>query len=271
LVHSVLRSADAFLYIEGLRKHDSYSYSHAISASALAAAFGRHMGFAHETIISLAAGGLLMDIGKMRLPASLLNYQGTLSSSEVELVRSHVQHGLDILAHSKITDPDVLNIVRSHHERHDGSGYPLGRKGTAIPIAARLLGIIDAYDAMASVRPYRPANSRHQALQHIYGARDALFQAEMVEQFLVCLGTYPTGSLVELSSGEIAVVMAQNHVRRLRPRVVIVSTPSKQPLHEFRVFDLMEQPEMKDATEIVRSLASGEFGIDVAEFFLERT
>jgi len=271
LVSSVLRSADAFLYIEGLRKHDSYSYSHAISASALAAAFGRHMGFAHETIISLAAGGLLMDIGKMRLPASLLNYQGTLSSSEVELVRSHVQHGLDILAHSKITDPDVLNIVSSHHERHDGSGYPHGRKATSIPIAARILGIIDAYDAMASVRPYRPANSRHQALQHIYGARDVLFQAEMVEQFLVCLGTYPTGSLVELSTGEIAVVMAQNHVRRLRPRVVIVSSPTKQPLREFRVFDLMEQREMRNATEIVRSLASGEFGIDVAEYFLERT
>jgi putative nucleotidyltransferase with HDIG domain len=269
LVSSVLRSADAFLYVEGLRKHDSYTYSHAISCSALAAAFGRHMGFAHETIISLAAGGLLMDVGKTRLPESLLQYQGSLSSKEVERVRSHVTHGLEILKNSKITDPDVVDIVRTHHERHDGSGYPAGRKGAAIPIAGRILGIIDTYDAMASVRPYRPANSRHQALQHIYAARDTLFQAEMVEQFLVCLGTYPTGSLVELSSGEVAVVMAQNHVRRLRPRVLVLSTATKQPLTEFRVVDLMAQGEVKNAIDIERSLASGEFGIDVAEHFLE--
>jgi HD-GYP domain-containing protein (c-di-GMP phosphodiesterase class II) len=269
LVASVLRSADAFLYVEGLRKHDSYSYSHAISCSALAAAFGRHMGFPHETIISLAAGGLLMDVGKTRLPEALLQYQGTLSSSDVELVRSHVAQGLDILAHSKITDADVVDGVRTHHERHDGSGYPAGQKGTAIPVAGRILGIIDSYDAMSSVRPYRPANSRHQSLQHIYGARDTLFQAQMVEQFLVCLGTYPTGSLVELTSGEVAVVMAQNHVRRLRPKVLVLSTASKQPLTEFHVLDLMAQGEVKNAIAIERSLASGDYGIDVAEYFLE--
>jgi HD-GYP domain-containing protein (c-di-GMP phosphodiesterase class II) len=268
LVASVLRSADAFLYVESLRRHDSYSYSHAISCSALAAAFGRHMGYAHETIISLAAGGLLMDVGKTQLPESLLHYKGSLSAPEVELVRSHVDHGLQILTNSRITDPDVVDIVSTHHERHDGSGYPAGRKGIAIPIAGRMLGIIDAYDAMASGRPYRPPISRHQALQHIYAARETLFQAEMVEQFVVCLGVYPTGSLVELTSGEVAVVMAQNQVRRLRPKVLLLSTPNKQPLVDFSVLDLMVQDAGKGAVEIARSLALGEYGIDVAEYFL---
>ena len=268
LVASVLRSADAFLYVESLRRHDSYSYSHAISCSALAAAFGRHMGYAHETIISLAAGGLLMDVGKTQLPESLLHYKGSLSAADVELVRSHVDHGLQILTNSRITDPDVVDIVSTHHERHDGSGYPLGRKGAAIPIAGRMLGIIDAYDAMASGRPYRPPISRHQALQHIYAARETLFQAEMVEQFVVCLGVYPTGSLVELTSGEVAVVMAQNQVRRLRPKVLLLSSPNKQPLVDFRVLDLMVQEAGKGAVEIARSLALGEYGIDVAEHFL---
>jgi HD-GYP domain-containing protein (c-di-GMP phosphodiesterase class II) len=268
LVASVLRSADAFLYVESLRRHDSYSYSHAISCSALAAAFGRHMGFAHETIISLAAGGLLMDVGKTQLPEALLHYKGSLSASEVELVRSHVEHGLEIMARSSITDEDVIAIVRTHHERHDGSGYPTGKKGTAIPIAGRMLGIIDAYDAMASGRPYRPPISRHQALQHIYAARDTLFQAEMIEQFVVCLGVYPTGSLVELTSGEVAVVMAQNQVRRLRPLVLLLSTPTKQPLTDFHVLDLMTQRDAANPVEIARSLALGEYGIDVAEHFL---
>ncbi len=94
LVASVLRSSDAFFLVESLRRHDSYSYSHAINCSALGAAFGRHMGFDEETIFSLAAGGLLMDVGKTRLPESLLQYQGSLAPIDVDVIRSHVEHGL---------------------------------------------------------------------------------------------------------------------------------------------------------------------------------
>jgi HD-GYP domain-containing protein (c-di-GMP phosphodiesterase class II) len=268
LVASVLRSADAFFLVEGLRRHDSYSYSHSISCSALGAAFGRHLGFDEETIFSLAAGGLLMDVGKTRLPESLLQYQGSLSPSEVDIVRSHVRQGLEIIAASDITNQDVLDIVRTHHERHDGSGYPEGLAGNVIPITGRMLGIIDTYDAMSSVRPYRAAISRHQALRQIYATRNSLFHAEMIEQFQVCLGVYPTGSLVELSTGEVAIVMAQNQVRRLRPRVAILSTPGKQPLTDFRQVDLMAQSE-KGSVDITRSLAAGDYGIDAAELFLQ--
>ena len=183
LVASVLRNADAFFWVEGLRDHDSYSYSHAVSCSALAAAFGRHMGFAEETIISLAAGGLLMDVGKARVPRELLERPGPLSAQEMEQVRSHVLEGVDILANSRIVEPDVLDIVRHHHEHYDGSGYPEHLVGSYIPLPGRMLGIVDAYDAMVSPRPYRGAVSRHTALRHIYAERDRLFQAELVEQF----------------------------------------------------------------------------------------
>jgi HD-GYP domain-containing protein (c-di-GMP phosphodiesterase class II) len=251
-----------------MRKHDSYTYSHAVTSSALAAAFGRHMGLSEDTIISLAAGGLLMDVGKTRLPQTLLNYPGSLSSDEVQVVRSHVEHGMAIIASAGITDPDVTDIVRTHHERFDGSGYPNRKVGTAIPVAGRMLGIIDSYDAMSSVRPYRPAISRHHALQHIYAARHSLFQAELVEQFQVCLGVYPTGSLVELNTGEVAVVMMQNQVRRLRPRVLVLSTANKQPLADFHVMDLMDQALDENMVEIVRSLGRSDYGIDAAEYFL---
>jgi len=282
LVASVLRSADAFFWIEGLRSHDSYSYSHAISCSALAAAFGRHMGFAEDTIVSLAAGGLLMDIGKTRLPQSLLQSKASMTPAKMKKLRSHVERGVEIVEQSGITDEDVLDIVRTHHERNDGSGYPEGLHGNMIPITGRMLGIIDTYDAMISDRPYRAGISRHQALRQIYAGRDTLFQSELVEQFQVCLGVYPTGSLVELSTGEVAVVMAQNQVRRLRPRVVIVTDREKQPVHDFRELDLMNQGDVvkppKDKSrlsgtvtrviDIVRSLAAGDYGINAAELFL---
>ncbi|HET6804428.1 MAG TPA: HD-GYP domain-containing protein [Frateuria sp.] len=267
LVASVLRNVDAFLWVDGLRTHDSYSYSHAISCSALAAAFGRHMGFAEETIISLAAGGLLMDVGKARLPRELLERPGPLSLHEMERVRSHVPEGLDILAHSRIVEPDVLDIVRHHHEHYDGSGYPEHLMGSRIPLPGRMLAIIDAYDAMVSPRPYRPAISRHAALRHIYAERERWFQAELVEQFQVCMGVYPTGSLVELSTGEIAIVMEQNQARRLRPRVVLLSTPQKQRVNDFQVIDLMNH-EGPGGINIVRSLAPGSCPIDTSDLFL---
>ena len=268
LVASILRNADVFFWVEGLRSRDDYSYRHAINCSALAAVFGRHMGLAEETIISVAAGGLLMDVGKTRLPEALLQRAGPLADDEVPLVRSHVEHGLAILASSSITDTDVADIVRTHHERYDGRGYPHRLAGHAIPLVGRMLGIIDAYDAMTTARPYRAALSRHQALRHIYAARDTLFQAEMVEQFQVCLGVYPTGSLVELSTGEIAVVAAQNQVRRLRPRVVVLSAPDRQPLTDFRRVDLMQPGFGQPEADIVRSLTAAECGIDPAELFL---
>ena len=264
IVASVLRSADAFLCLEGMRRHDSYTYSHAIACSALAAAFGRHMGLHEDTVFSLAAGGLLMDVGKTRVPQHLLQSTQPLSPAEIETVRTHVWHGLEIVAGAGVNDLDVISVLHTHHERHNGEGYPERLSGAAIPVAGRMLGIIDSYDAMISARPYRAPVSRHQALQHIYRARDSLFQSELVEQFQACLGVYPTGSLVELSSGEIAVVMMQNRVRRLRPRVLLLTTPDKRPLSNFLPFDLLNQANDRNAVQIARSVAAGEHGIDTA-------
>jgi hypothetical protein len=118
---------------------------------------------------------------------------------------------------------------------------------------------------MTSARPWRPAMSRHRALRQIYAGRDTAFQAELVEQFQVCLGVYPTGSMVELSTGEIAVVMAQNSVRRLRPKVIILSDPDKRQLPEFHNVDLMQ---LGDGADIARTLVAGDHGFDPAELFL---
>lgn len=268
LVASVLRSADAVFWIDGLREHDSYTYRHAIGCSALAAAFGRHMGFAEDTIISLAAGALLMDIGKTQVPEALLQQSGPLARDQLEVMRRHVQHGVELVQRSGISDPDVVDIVGSHHERYDGSGYPTGLFGGGLSIVTRMIGIIDTYHAMISSRPYREPVSRHKALREIYARRDELFQSEMVEQFQVCLGVYPTGSLVELDTGEVAVVMSQNQVRRLRPRVVVISTPDKQPADDFRVIDLLGLDGSQQEINIVRSLAEGDFPFDASNLFL---
>jgi HD-GYP domain-containing protein (c-di-GMP phosphodiesterase class II) len=266
MVESVLRSGDAFFWIESLRRRDSYTYQHAIGCSTLAAAFGRHMGFEGEAIVSLAAGGLLMDVGKSQLPEELLTRGGPLNDDEWDIARQHVTEGVAILDFSGVADPEVRDMVLTHHERFDGSGYPSGLAGTEIPLAGRMAAIIDTYHAMSTPRPWKPAVSQHLALRELYAGRDSKYQGELVEQFQACLGVYPTGTLVELNTGEVAIVMVQNQSRRLQPRVAILTRPDKTPLDDFQIVDLMRQVDVV-RREILRTLPAGAHGIDPREYF----
>lgn len=265
VVRSILRNDDAFFWIESLRKRDAYEYHHALNCSALAAAYGRHIGFPEELLADLASGGLLLDVGKVRVPADVLSRSGPLDPASLAQVRRHVQHGLDIVQEHQLVPGHVADMIRAHHEREDGSGYPDRLHGEGIPLLARIAGVIDSYDAMTSERPHRKAMARHQALQVLYAERDRLYAAEVVEQFLQCLGVYPTGSLVELTSGEVAAVMAQSPTRRLRPRVMVLTTPDKQLLPDFQPVDLMM---MDSDLQVLRTVEPGSYGIDPAELFL---
>jgi putative nucleotidyltransferase with HDIG domain len=266
MVESVLRSGDAFFWIESLRRRDGYTYQHAIGCSTLAAAFGRHMGFEGDAIVSLAAGGLLMDVGKSQLPEELLSRDGPLNDDEWDIARQHVGEGVAILDHSGVVDNEVRDMVATHHERFDGTGYPAGLAGTEIPLAGRMAAIIDTYHAMSTPRPYRAAVSQHVALRELYAGRDREFQGELVEQFQACLGVYPTGTLVELNTGEVAIVMVQNQSRRLQPRVAILTRPDKTHLDDFLIVDLMRQVEIV-RREIMRTLPPHSHGIDPREYF----
>lgn len=267
MVESILRNPSAFVWLREMKRRDNYTYQHALGCAIWAASFGRHLGLEREELGALAMGGLLIDVGKSRLPAELLTKAGPLTAEETALAREHVRLALELLGPAPGLSQDTIAIIATHHERYDGSGYPGRLMGSHIPLPARMLGIVDTYDAMANPRPFRAAVSRHTALRRIYAECDRLFQDELVEQFQVCMGVYPTGSLVELSTGEIAVVMAQNQARRLRPRVVLLSTPQKQRVNDFQVIDLMNH-EASGTINIVRSLAPGDCPIDTSDLFV---
>ncbi len=271
VVQSVLRNVDAFFWISNLRKRDAYQYSHAINCSLLAVALGRHMGFAEVVLMNLATGGLLLDIGKTEFPQALLDNSEPLSDADILLLRGHVAFSMQILESSNVHNHDVIDMVRSHHERFDGSGYPDRLIRNQIPLFGRMAAIIDSYDAMTSNRPYGKFMSPHKALQEIYRQRDVLYQSEIVEEFMQCLSVYPTGSLVELNSGEVAIVMAQNQARRLRPRVMILTTTDKKLKDSFEEIDLFVQrtgDENSPALEITGTLENGAYGIDPTELYL---
>ncbi len=269
VVQSVLRSADALFWLNALRQRGDYEYSHALHCTILAAAFGRHLGLPEPMLVRMAGGALLLDIGKTQLPVELLTYPGPLDARQTAMVQRHVEMSLEILRSSGQTSPEALDMVRAHHERVDGSGYPRGLQGAEIPLLGRVAAIVDTFDAMTSDRPYRKGISRHDALQQLYALRDRLFQAELVERFIQCMGVYPIGSLVELSSGEIAVVQAQNRTRQLLPRVLVITTPDKQIDRRFRELDLMLEADREiGAVRIVRTLEPGAYGLEPTELFL---
>jgi HD-GYP domain-containing protein (c-di-GMP phosphodiesterase class II) len=273
MVESVIKNPSAMMWIIQLKKLDEYSYSRALGTSVWCATFGRHLGLEKEAINQLALGGLLLDIGKSRLPPHLLKNNGELTEEEARQMHEHVDLGIKILVSSPLSPSgekvsmDVMQMIATHHERADGSGYPQGLLNKDIPIYGRIAGIVDSYDAMTSERPYIKAgqSAPHDAIAELYELRDTRFQAELVEQFIQTVGLYPTGSLVELSTGQVGAVVAINGLRRLRPTLMLLLDENKEPYAQFTHLDLTKAGE---EITVERGLPPGSYGIDMHELFL---
>ena len=266
LVDTVSSNPDACLWVSRLKQHDHYTYQHSLGAAILAVCMGRQMGLQRYDLRSLAMGCMLMDIGKLRVNPELLQTNRQLTDEEYAEVANHVSHGLEILDECGVLNQDVIDIVAHHHERYDGSGYPAGLRGDSIPAFARIAAIVDTYDAVTSQRQYANAVSPTDAIKILYSARDQDFQAELVEAFIRAIGIYPAGTLVELTTGEVGVVVAEYRTRRLRPKVLMLLNARKEKLVRSRVVDLQKEALADDGTEvkIARSLEPEAYGIDLS-------
>ncbi|HUJ00056.1 MAG TPA: HD-GYP domain-containing protein [Usitatibacter sp.] len=270
MVESIVRNPDALMWIARLREQDIGTYGHGLQVSVYLTAFGRHLGFPKSHLEILAQVGLLLDIGKIRLPKELLEKQGRLEPDEFEEVKEHVQHGLDILAQTPNFHPDVIQGIAQHHERMNGSGYPKGLMGDEIGVVGRMAGIVDCFAALTNHRPYAAAVSSYEALRSIAGWGGDFFHEPLVQQFVSSVGVFPVGSLIELSTGEVAVVVAHNKLRRLKPRVLVVTGPDKTPVAHPAMVDLLYDPKVggEEGVFIKRGLAAGAYGLDLRDYYL---
>jgi HD-GYP domain-containing protein (c-di-GMP phosphodiesterase class II) len=165
---------------------------------------------------------------------------------------------------------NILDTVATHHERHLGHGYPHGLSGQQIPVFGRIAAIVDCYDAITSDRPYAKALSQYDSIRKLYEWRDHDFQADMVEQFIQCLGVYPTGSLVELSTGQVGIVLMQNPVRRLKPTLMLVLDENKIAYDFQPRLDLTQEGRgvSDGSVEILRALEPGSYGINPGDYYI---
>lgn len=272
MVESVFRNRDAMSWLARMKNTDDYLYSHSLAASVWALAFGRHLGLDKDTLKAVGTGAMLLDVGKTRLPTDLLKRSGKPSESEWKLIHAHVEHGVELVRSTAKVDGRIITMIAMHHERLDGSGYPNKLSGDEIPLVARIAGIVDSYDAMIANRPYAKAKSAYDAVRELKHLAGTAFPSQLIELFIQAVGVFPTGTLVELNTGEVGVVTGQNRFRRLRPEVMLILDAQKKLRDEFKTLDLLtcgENATSKEPTVwIKRGLERGAFGIDPAEYFL---
>jgi len=271
LIDSVLRNSEAMASLVRMRLKGDYLYNHSLTVSVWAAIFGRYLGFDRTRLTSLALGGALIDTGMATVPDEIILATGPLTPDQMTVVRKHVDDGVAHLRKSHQVDQDVIGMVATHHERHDGSGYPRGLEGVDIPVFGRIAGMIDSYDAMITTRPHAKPRSSFQAMREIANLKNKKFQGELVEQFMQAIGLFPTGSVVELNSGEIGVVVQQNTTRRLRPKVIVVLDAEGDKQENLVVLDLSKYDKEGNSESdlwIAHELQPGAHGIQPNEYFL---
>ncbi|MDR1608325.1 MAG: HD-GYP domain-containing protein [Deltaproteobacteria bacterium] len=266
LVESVSRNPDALTALIKLRRFDDYTYTHSLNVSVLSISSGKALGLSDSELKVLGMGTMFHDLGKCRVPAFILNKPDKLTDDEFVIMKNHAALSADILIEQKLpVDDMVIKVARHHHERMDGSGYPDHLKGPDIPNLVTICGLSDVYDALTSDRVYHKGMLPHEALKFIYGLRGTHFQPEWVDRFVQSVGIYPPGSVVELNTGHVAVVMEVNHASLLNPLIKIVAEPNGQLYPRPKLLDL-QQPENK-GFNIQEVITPKKAGFDPAYYF----
>lgn len=270
VIEGIMTNSDAYLLLSRLKNKDNYTYTHSVSCSILAISLGKELGFSKQELEGLAIGSLLFDIGKMKLSDDIITSREKFEKDRHKVVESHVQESVMLLKETPGVKDLTIQIAQNHHERFDGSGYPRGLKGKEIPLSASIAGMVDCYDAMTSERTYSKPIKHDEAVNELYSRKNIDFKEELIEHFIQCLGIYPSGTLVELNTGEVGIVVQQNRVRRLRPKIMLLLNKDKESNDYFPIINLLNEVEDKQGNPlgIKKSLEPNAYGIDPEKFYL---
>lgn len=267
-VDSILNSPDALMLMTQLKNRDEYTAQHSMNVCIYSIALGRQINLSVEELNNVGLCGMLHDMGKMLVPTEILNKPGRLDPQEMPVMQSHTIKGWNLLLKTSGIYPGAVDVAHMHHERLDGGGYP--RKLTAEQITpyARIVAIVDMYDAVSSDRIYQKGRPHLEALKILTEATDTHLDSGLTMKFIECLGIYPAGSLVELASGEVALVVEVNPKAKLKPRILIVQDQLNKPCVEHMVDLAMVSPNSDGRQYTVKKvLCPDECGIDLLKYY----
>ena len=267
-VNSICRNSDAMLLLTQLKRRDEYTSQHSMNVCIFSIAFGRHLGLPVPVLRNLGLCGLLHDMGKMRVPLEILNKPGRFTEEEFAVMKAHTVYGREILASCRDILPSAVDVAHAHHERIDGQGYPRALNRTQTSPITKMVSVVDAYDAITSDRVYQKGRAHLDAIGILNKAAGSQFDSELVSQFIDCLGIYPAGSLVEMSNGEVALVVDVNPRQKLRPKVLMLLDAKKRP-QTPRIVDLadVDADDEDHSYRIAVSLPNTAFGLNVRSLY----
>ena len=270
LVDSIAADAAAALWLTHLKNRDEYTSLHCINVCVLTVAFCRELGYADEDLKTIGLGALLHDIGKAWTPLEILNKPGRLTDDEFRVIRRHPEDGYQIMKDTGQVPAEALAIIRYHHERLNGRGYPDGLRSHELTTPVLATAIADVYDALTSDRVYHAGRPSDAVLRMMYEDAGGSFGRELMEGFIRCVGIYPVGSLVELESGAIGLVVSVEPDSRLLPEVLLLRDADGRPLEEPMRISLADKvAEAVSSPWVIRRVVRGEqVDIDPAELLL---
>jgi len=248
VAESIDRNPDAFRSLARLKTADEYTYMHSVAVCALMVSLGRELGLDEAQCREAGLAGMLHDMGKAVMPQDILNKPGKLTNEEFDIIKTHPRKGYEMLLQGKGIPAGVLDVVLHHHERYDGTGYPDKLAGENISLLARMGAVCDCYDAVTSDRPYKAGWDPAHAIKQM-ASWGGHFDRDIFKSFIRCVGIYPSGSLVRLQSGRLAVVIEQNPSALTKPQVkVFFSTKSREPIRP-QILDLAGSAGAQDGIE----------------------
>jgi HD-GYP domain-containing protein (c-di-GMP phosphodiesterase class II) len=220
MVDSVVRCPDAFTWLLQLRAKDRHTHDHSIRSGLWATQFGRHIGLEIDQLKDICLAALLKDVGKAGMDRVLLRKSDRNAEEETEY-RGFVSASLQKLKQSDFDNRRVMNIIKFHCERFDGSGFPKGCSGQRIPFLAAVVGIASEFDRLCNPREVSQVLTPSKATARLYELRGQAFAEDVVIEFIQSVGLYPAGTVVELTTGDQGMVIEQNPKSRLSPRLAV--------------------------------------------------
>jgi len=273
LASNIATSVDASMWLTQLKNRDEYTAIHSLNVCVLSLTFGRALKLPEDELNELGLGALLHDIGKMRVPLKVLNKPGKLTDDEFEIMKSHPGMGYELVRKDKNLSQEVLNIVRSHHERINGQGYPDKLTEQGISYLTKIVTITDVYDAITSDRVYHDGMTPHDAMQRLYEWMPNNFDKDLVQIFIRTLGIYPIGSVVELKTGHIGLVVKLNEAHRMKPVIMLIMNRDREFYPRRKLVNLASSiwEKRSGRPEIKRILDPKEFNIDIKKIIDEES
>lgn len=243
MAEQLLNKGDAVLHLMNESKEDEGLYYHALNVSVLAMLLGKKLGLKKAELNTLGLAGLFHDVGKMKIPTQILRKTEPLNAAESNFLKLHPKYSVELLVTSSNFDDRALKLIEQHHEFYDGSGHPLGLKGKELDPLSHILSVVNNYDSLCHPINIKNAKSPFSALAHQFRVDKEKYETDSLSLLVKLLGIYPPGTVVELDSGQCALVISVNINKLLAPNVLIYDPLI--PKDQAVILDLNENDELK--------------------------